>query len=220
MKIRPETASYPMLTSMTLSRRRLVGTTLAILAVAALPRMAMAAQVSADEATTFIDKTGRELTTVVNSSDSNAAKSAALQKIIDRDVDVNSVGRFCLGRFWRLATPAQQKDYIDLFHHVLVNNITGKVGDYKGVSVTVLKAMPREDGVAVSTTVVRPNSAPSRVDWLVSNESGAARIVDVIAEGTSLRLTQRNDYAAYLSRNNNSIQALIDALKQQAAQGL
>jgi phospholipid transport system substrate-binding protein len=39
----------------------------------------------------------------------------------------------------------------------------------------------------------------------------------VIAEGTSLRLTQRSDYAAFLSRNGNSVQALIDALKQQAA---
>jgi phospholipid transport system substrate-binding protein len=65
--------------------------------------------------------------------------------------------------------------------------------------------------------VTRPNSAPNRVDWLVSSESGSPQIIDVIAEGTSLRLTQRNDYASYLSRNNNNIQALIDALKKQAA---
>ena len=42
-------------------------------------------------------------------------------------------------------------------------------------------------------------------------------MVDVIAEGTSLRLTQRSDYAAFLSHNNNNIQALIDAMKQQIA---
>jgi phospholipid transport system substrate-binding protein len=219
MNFGPETASNPMLTNTFLSRRSFLGTTLAVFALAALPRMAMAAQASPDEATAFVDTTARDLSGVVNGNGSAQEKSAALQSIIDHAVDVNSVGRFCLGRFWRLATPAQQKDYIDLFHRVLVNNITGKVGDYKGVTIALVRAAPREDGVAVTTTVTRPNSAPSRVDWLVSNESGALRIVDVIAEGTSLRLTQRNDYAAYLSRNNNSIQALIDALKQQAANG-
>ena len=56
------------------------------------------------------------------------------------------------------------------------------------------------------------------MDWLVSTDSGSLKIIDVIAEGTSLRLTQRSDYAAYLSHNNNSVQALIDALKQQASQ--
>ena len=39
-----------------------------------------------------------------------------------------------------------------------------------------------------------------------------------MAEGTSLRLTQRQDYASYLSHNNDSIDALINAMRQQAAQ--
>ena len=176
-----------MSTSPTLTRRHVLGTTLIALAVAALPRLAWA-QASTDQASAFIAKTSQDLTAVVNGAGTNATKAAALQAIIDKSVDVTSVGRFCLGRFWRVATPAQQKDYIDLFHRVLVQNITGKVGDYQGVTITVDRAAPREDGVAVTTTVTRPNSAPNRVDWLVSTESGAPRIIDVIAEGTSLRL--------------------------------
>ena len=204
------------MTSLPFTRRRLLGTSLALVAALSLPRLAWA-QSTTDQAFAFIQKTGGELSGAVNAQASNKDKALALQTIIDRSVDVTAVGRFCLGRFWRLATPAQQKDYIDLFHRVLVSNITGKVGDYQGVVFTMVHAAQREDGVAVTTTVTRPDSAPNRVDWLVSSESGSPKIIDVIAEGTSLRLTQRNDYAAYLSRNNNSIQALIDALKRQAA---
>jgi phospholipid transport system substrate-binding protein len=40
----------------------------------------------------------------------------------------------------------------------------------------------------------------------------------VIAEGTSLRLTQRQDYASFLSHNGNSIPALIAAMHQQVSQ--
>ena len=52
----------------------------------------------------------------------------------------------------------------------------------------------------------------------MSTQSGGLKIIDVIAEGTSLRLTQRSDYSSYLAHNNNSVQALINALKQQASQ--
>lgn len=196
------------------SRRGLLGTAGVALVLAALPRMAWA-QSAVDQASAFIEKTSLELASAVNGGASTKDKAAALQTIIDRSVDVSSVGRFCLGRFWRLATPAEQAEYIGLFHRVLVQNITGKVGDYQGVAIAVVRTAQREDGVAVTTTVSRPNSAPNRVDWLVSSESGAIKIVDVIAEGTSLRLTQRNDYASFLSRNNNSVPALITALRQQ-----
>ena len=174
------------------------------------------AEVSPDQAQAFVENASRELVKVVNGPGTTEEKATAFQKIINEAVDINSVGRFCLGRYWRVATPEQQKDYIELFHRVLVLNITGKVGEYKGVAITIVHSAPREDGVAVTSTVTRPGEAPTRVDWLVSSESGGPRIVDVIAEGTSLRLTQRNDYASYMSRNNNSVAALIDALKKQA----
>jgi phospholipid transport system substrate-binding protein len=41
----------------------------------------------------------------------------------------------------------------------------------------------------------------------------------VIAEGTSMRLTQRDDYASFLARNNGDVEALIAALRRQAAEG-
>jgi phospholipid transport system substrate-binding protein len=208
-----ETADPHMLTSISLPRRTLLGCLVAGLAVA--PRLARADSAT-DQAMAFVTKSGNDLIGVVNGPGSTAAKGAAMQAIIDRTVDVTSVGRFCLGRFWRTATPEQQKDYLDLFHHSLVLNITSKVGEYQGVTITFSRAIARDDGVVVSSIVTRPNTAPSKVDWLVSTESGAPRIVDVIAEGTSLRLTQRNDYAAYMSRNGNSVLALIDALKKQA----
>ncbi len=39
----------------------------------------------------------------------------------------------------------------------------------------------------------------------------------MIAEGTSLRITQRDDYAAFLSHNGNSVDALLDAMRQEVS---
>ena len=63
-----------------------------------------------------------------------------------------------------------------------------------------------------------PNNPPTTVDWVIEQAASTPKIVDVLAEGTSLRLTQRQDYASYLTRNNNDVDALINAMKQQTAQ--
>ncbi len=185
-----------------------------LLAALALPLAAPAR--AQDAATALVEKLGRELIGVVNGPGAAADKAAALARIIDRDVDVAAVARFCLGRYWRTATPDQQRDYVALFRQVLIRNITGKVGEYQGVSMTVGRGLPRDGEISVTSTVTRPNNAPNKVDWVVSTEGGAPRIVDVVAEGTSLRLTQRSDYSSFLSQNNGSVQALIDALRKQA----
>ena len=169
-----------------------------------------------EQATVFIEQLSKDLAGVINGAGTVADKQAGLTRIIDRAVDVADVARFCLGRFWRTASAEQQTAYLDLFRKVLVKNITGKVGEYQGVTIGVGRAVPREADILVNSVVNRPGNEPNKVDWLVSMASGAPKIIDVIAEGTSLRLTQRSDYAAFLSRNNNSVQALIDAIRQQA----
>ncbi|HEY0420262.1 MAG TPA: ABC transporter substrate-binding protein [Acetobacteraceae bacterium] len=184
-----------------------------LLAALLIPAAAQAADT--DQATAMVQKLLTELTAVVNGPGNAASKQAALRQLVDQNVDVEGVARFCLGRFWRTATPPQQQAYVQEFRSFLMGNITGKVGDYHGVTFSMGRAQAREDGVAVSTIVNRPGNAPNNVDWVVSTAGGSPKIIDVIAEGTSLRLTQRSDYAAFLGRNNNNVQALIDAMRQQ-----
>jgi phospholipid transport system substrate-binding protein len=190
---------------------------LTLAASSALLPLSVQAQ-SADKAAAFVKSTGDRLVAVVNGAGSTSAKRAQMTEIINSDVDVDGIGRFCLGRYWRTATPEQQKQYLSLFHEVLVTNITSKLGEYQGVTFTMGRSKPQDEEAVVSTTVVRPNNAPTAVDWIIANPSGAPKIIDVVAEGTSLRLTQRQDYASYLTHNNGSVDALIAAMKNQVSQ--
>ena len=130
-----------------ITRRFLLLATASLSAAVALPRDARAG--AAEQAVSFIEALAKELTAVVNGNAPIADKQSALGKIVDRGVDVEEVAKFCLGRFWRTATPQQQKDYTELFHRVLLNNITGKVGEYKGVSIAIGKPIARDsEGIA------------------------------------------------------------------------
>lgn len=202
------------------TRRMLLGAVPALLATGLLPGLARPAR-AADPAgaAAFVDAMLRDLLAIANGDSPQAAKRTALAGVVEARVDVDAVARFCLGRFWRTATPQQRGEYTQLFRRVLIRNISDKVGEYQGVTYTLGRAVKREgDDIAVSSVVNRPGNAPNKVDWVIAAE-GPPKVIDVIAEGTSLRLTQRSDYAAYLSRNGNNVQALIDALRQQATAG-
>ena len=170
-----------------------------------------------DSATAFVMRLGDDLVAIIDGSGSYEDKKHRLQPLVERAVDVDGIARFCLGRYVRQASPAQLQEFTRLFHDVLLNNIFGKIGEFQGVTFKATNTVQREQDIFVGTTIRRPNQQPNSVQWVVNQVGGQMKIVDVIAEGTSLRLTQRSDYAAYLQRNNGSVDALIAAMKKQIA---
>ncbi|HEX3984664.1 MAG TPA: ABC transporter substrate-binding protein [Acidisoma sp.] len=202
-----------------LIRRRSVMTFLA----AALPlagSLAVGARAYADDlsaARSLIQSTGSQLLNVINSSASDTQKAASMRQLVSGAVDVDGVARFVIGRFWREATPAQQQDYMQTFRQLLVYAVTGQASTFQGAKFTVDGAAERDVGIVVDTNVTVPGKPQALVQWVVAVVGGSPKIVDIIAEGTSLRLTERNDYAGVISQHGGQIQPLLDAMHHQLA---
>ena len=178
------------------------------------------AQADIGRATAFIQATGQELTGVVNDPASPiAARRQKVAAILRRAVDVEGVGRFILGRWWRQASPQEQQEYMKLFEETLIRNLSARFGEYQGVRFALGRAQQRtEDDTLVNTIIERPNSPAFSLDWRVADVGGQPKVVDVIAEGTSLRLTTRSEYSAVITRNGGRVSALLDAMRNQVAQ--
>ncbi len=202
-----------------LTRRTLLLSSLVLAATAAGASggyaQGSAAQVSPQQASQLIDSTAKRLIAVIDGPGSAEQKRPALQQIIDSVVAVDEIGRFCLGRHWRSASPDEQRDYLELFHRVLLNSITGHLGDYRGITYTLGRPLPGEGGVQVPSTMNRPGQPSADLTWIVADVGGGPKIIDVVAAGTSMRLTQRSDYDSYLVHNGNNVKALLSALKRQ-----
>jgi len=169
------------------------------------------------KASAFLQQVGDSMVAIVNGGQPTAQKRQAMTQIVDTNVDVGDIARFCLGRFARTATPDQQTRYVAAFHDFLVMSISGHLGEYRGVKLTVLRGREQDGNAIVTSSIERPNNQPATVDWVIEQPATAPKIVDVVAEGTSMRLTQRQDYASYLSQNGNNVDALIKAIVQQTA---
>lgn len=199
-------------------RRLLLATALALPLALPFAGPATAAMDPA-RANAFVQATGQELVGAINSNAPVARRRELVAAILRRSVDIEGVGRFILGRWWRQATPAEQAEYTKLFEETLIRNLSARFGEYQGVRFTVGRTQQQaEDDVMVSTQIERPQSAAFTLDWRVADVGGQPKIVDVIAEGTSLRLTQRSEYSSVIQRNNGQVSALLAAMRQQIAQ--
>jgi phospholipid transport system substrate-binding protein len=165
----------------------------------------------------MIESTGNQMVSIINSSAGPAQKQAQFQRLVFANVDVDGVARFVLGRFWRIATPAQQQTYLETFRQLLVYAVTGQTSSFQGATFTMGSVTQQPVGIVVGTTVNVPGKPPATVQWVVAMMNGQPKIIDILAEGTSLRLTERNDYAGVISQHGGQIEPLIDAMRNQLA---
>ena len=103
-----------------------------LLAAASLPLFlrggrALAA-IDANSAAAFIQATGNEMVRAINTARDPNQRRQQVAAILRRAVDIEGVGRFILGRWWRVATPAEQQEYMRLFEETLIRNLSARFG--------------------------------------------------------------------------------------------
>lgn len=179
-----------------------------------------AAEIDTGRATAFIEAAGRDLVAQLNATGASVAqRRERVAAVLRRAIDIEGTGRFILGRYWRQASEAEQRQYLQLFDEIIIRNLSARFGEYQGVRFTVGRTQQRsEEDVLVTTQVDRPNSASFALDWRVAEVGGQPKVVDVIAEGTSLRLTTRSEYSSVIQRNGGQVGALLVAMRQQIDQ--
>ena len=181
---------------------------------------ARAQQMDITRATAFVDRAGQDLVNAINDPRLNQTQRRdRVASILRNAIDIEGTGRFILGRYVRQASPAELQDYQKLFDEIIIRNLSARFGEYRGVKFSLGRSQQRtEEDALVSTLIERPNNPSFTLDWRVADINGQPKVVDVIAEGTSLRLTTRSEYAAVIQRNSGRVASLLDAMRGQIAQ--
>jgi phospholipid transport system substrate-binding protein len=199
------------------TRRRLLATVAAI-SLAALATLPPQARAQASEVA-FLRNRGDQLLAIVNADTPEATKQDAVGRLLAETVDLDGVARFVVGRYWRTATAEEQKEYLSLFGELTKLTIAARFGELKGLKFQVLGPTRRdEEAQGIATLIERPGQPPATVEWKVAQIGPALKVVDLVAEGTSLRLTQRSEYTSVLQRNNGQFSGLMAAMRRQMAQ--
>lgn len=164
----------------------------------------------------FISDMGdKAISFLSNSSLSQSQKEQEFRKLLTNHFDMNTIGRFALGKNWRNASPAQQKEYQRLFKDMVVEVYASRFNEYKGegFDVASFKDAGSKD-VLVTSYIVPASGQRVQVDWRVRNKNGDYKIIDVIIEGVSMSLTQRSDFSSVIQRNGGDFEMLLAHLRQ------
>ncbi len=117
-----------------------------------------------------------------------------------------------LDKYWRLATPEQQGDYLALFSEYVLQTYSARLGGYAGETMTVVGArQANEKDVVVHTRIDRPSGPPITTEWRVRTTGGRYRIIDVAVDGFSMAVTQRSEFASVIQRDG--IEGLLAVLR-------
>ena len=174
------------------------------------------AAVNAQEAENFIKKTTQQgIEELINAIVSEAEKKTRFTKLFNDDLDLDFIGKFVLGRYWKTATPQQRTDFIDVYRKLNIQTWSERFNEFKGKHFEFLgtENSKSADQIFVNTQVPMEEGAPASVKWRVKETNGRMRIVDIIIENVSLAQTARSEYTAYIKKSPNGIDGLIKDLR-------
>lgn len=171
------------------------------------------AAVGAMSPSQFIQEISRDaIDTLRQPGTSLEHREQAFRQILYDRFDLPFIGRFVLGQYWRDATVEQRQDFDRLFALYVLKTYSQRLGGYAGETMTVVSV--RQAGtvdVVVRTRIDRPGGSPISADWRVRTSDGKNKIVDVMVEGISMALTQRQEFAAVIQRHG--LDGLIEILR-------
>jgi phospholipid transport system substrate-binding protein len=192
----------PCLSGPRLPRRRAAILTAA--ALLALARPGHGALVGPDaSAQEFIQKLGDRALSILEQGVPAQRKLDELKRLLDQSTDLELIARLVMGRYWRQASEAQRQEYVRLFTDLVMQTMAERLSWYNGQTFQILedRKVDERDSV-VSTRINRPGGQPPIfVDWRVRRSDSRYLLIDIIAEGVSLVVTQRSETAEFISRN-------------------
>src|ERR1041384_3425194 len=114
----------------------------------------------------FIAALGNEAIQVLGRGVSPQQRIARFRQIFQSDFDVPGIGQFVLGRYWRVATPEEQQEFLRLFQKYIVQSSASRLGKYGGEPFRVIGSRPSGSETVVTSEIDRSEEHTSELQAL------------------------------------------------------
>ena len=197
-------------------RRSVLGFLILVCASVIAVTLATPAAATPEGARDFIRSLGDQAVAALSDDSlSKEARTEELRELLARGFDIRTIALFALGRHWRGASKQQLREYLALFTDFIVTSYAKRFGAYAGETLVVKRTRTGSGrDVIVVSDVVQPGKPALRVDWRVRETDRGYKIVDVIVEGVSMLITQRDEFTAVIRSKGKGIEGLLAALRE------
>ncbi len=148
----------------------------------------------------FVQNIGNDAVKALRSCSDNGEANqdqSALRELIRRGFNIDLIGRFVLGKYARRASQQQLREYRRSYRDFFVNVSAKKFCLFRGDTFKVVSSQPvgKVDAM-VEAQIDRATTHAVKVAWRVRLEEGHYKIIDLVVDGVSLALSQREEFAA------------------------
>ena len=200
------------------------------IAILTLGMLGFAGSAAAQEAPdVFVKRISQEvLETAKNDKD---IQSGNQQKILDvvqskilPKVDFQRMTALAAGRYWREATPEQQKRLSEEFRDLLVYTYAGAIAQIRDQQLEFkpMRNDPSDTDVEVRSQVVQQRGEPIQLNYRLTKTGNTWKIYDLNVLGAWLVETYKGNFASEISKGgiDGLIKTLAERNKKLAANGI
>lgn len=195
-----------------MDRRGFLGAVSALSFVTLVPAGAHA--LTDAQAKSLVDSAVKDINKVISSGKSLDAMIKDFERIFVKYGDVPIIARSALGADARRITRSQLNAYTKAFQGYISRKYGRRFEEFVGGRIEVKGARQVKSFHEVQTTAYLKGEAPFAVNFLVSDKSGKPRFFDMIIEGISLRLSEKEEIGAMLDKRKGNIDLLTKDLKK------
>lgn len=129
----------------------------------------------------------------------------ALYPIINRillpHIELNTMSRMVVGRYWGTATPAQQQEFKKQFTHYVTQTYSTALAQYKNEKVSYFPIRGGITGnrVQVNSQIEQSNGQTINVNYQLMLSGGQWKVYDFSVEGVGMVQSYRSQFADILS---------------------
>ena len=158
----------------------------------------------------------RALTVLANPKMTTADKTRLFRAFVDQVADVPRITQFVLGKYARVATPAQRQSFAVVFREYASNVYESRLDQYHGEILKVTGSIVRRPGDVIVNSVVvgGAQSKPVALAWRVIGGGAGWKVIDVQVAGVWLAITEQQDFVSTIDNAGGNVDVLTRQLQQ------
>lgn len=178
-------------------------------------------------ACSIVADTTKQVLDIINKNPLSEQTISTIQEIVVPKFDFTLMTKYALGANWKVATPKEQTQLVELFKKLLIRTYSSAISKFKGSQITIVSSEADEKKAAVISKVILPNSENNqaiKVEYNLAKlpNSRTWKTYDVKIENASLVTTYRNQFNDIIQSSKvegliHQLQTKIDSLQKNKA---
>ncbi|TMA82376.1 MAG: ABC transporter substrate-binding protein [Deltaproteobacteria bacterium] len=148
----------------------------------------------------------------LSSRDKKNERVDRLREALDAIFDYEEMAKRALGPHWRQRTPAEQQEFVKLFHDFLERVYSDKIDLYGGEKVRFGREVMDNEFAQVESTIIQPKGEEIAVVYKLRQVNGQWKVYDAIVDNISIVNNYRSQFDRVIS--SSSYEELVKRLRE------